>query len=90
MVTNNLDILQWQPNCVPTSKTVMQSDAFKNGWGRIVRKCQQGVSGLSKPPYQCSGIVSHQTSPFNIFENIQWRVQGDDNHFQRDLGIYNA
>ena len=43
-----------------------------------------------KPPYQCSGIVSHQTSPFNIFENIQWGVQGDDNHFQRDLGIYNA
>ena len=35
---------------------------------RIVRKCPQGV------PYQCSGIVSHQTSPFNVFENVQSQI----------------
>ena len=62
-----------------------------------------------KPPCQCSGIVSHQTSPFNFFENVQPQIspfssrqyeypfipdkneeytkQGDDSHFQRDLGI---
>ena len=29
------------------------------------------VSPGVKPPYQCSEIVSHQTSPFNVFENVQ-------------------
>ena len=28
------------------TKTVIQSDASKKGWERIIRKCQQGVSGL--------------------------------------------
>ena len=27
-----------------------------------------------KPPYQCSGIVSHQTRPFNVFENVQSQI----------------
>ena len=62
-----------------------------------------------KTPYQCSGIVSHQTSSFNFFENAQSQInpfpsrqygcpfisdengrytkQGDDSHYQRDLGI---
>ena len=67
------------------------------------------VSPGVKPPYQCSRIVSHQTSPFNTFKNLQSQIspfpsrqyerpfipdetggytkQGDDSHFQRDLGI---
>ena len=67
------------------------------------------ISPGVKPPYQCSRNVSHQTSPFNIFKNVQSQIspfpsrqyerpfipdetggytkQGDDSHFQRDLGI---
>ena len=40
--------------------------------GRIVTGTM--VSPGVKPPYQCSGIVSHQTSPFNVFENVQSQI----------------
>ena len=39
------------------------------------------VSPGVKPPCQCSGIVSHQTSPFNVFENVQ---SHKSIHFQVD------
>ena len=55
-----------------------------------------------KPLYQCSGIVSHQTSPFNVLKNVQFQISSfpsrqyecpfinDKNcHFQRNLVIYN-
>ena len=45
---NNLEICNGNLIVSPTSKTVIQSDASKKGWGRIVRKCQQGVIGLSR------------------------------------------
>ena len=32
------------------------------------------VSVGVKPPYQCSGIVSHQTSSFNVFGNVQSQI----------------
>ena len=45
---NNLEICNGNLIVFPTSKTVIQSDASKKGRGRIVRKCQQGVIGLSR------------------------------------------
>ena len=32
------------------------------------------VSPSVKTPYQCSGIVSHQTSSFNFFENVKSQI----------------
>ena len=37
---NNLEICNGKLIVSPTSKTVIQSDASKKGWGRLVRKCQ--------------------------------------------------
>ena len=27
-----------------------------------------------KLPYQCFGIVTHQTNPFDVFENVQFQI----------------
>ena len=45
---NNLEICNGRLIVSPTSKKVIQSDASKKGWWRIIRKCQQVVSGLSR------------------------------------------
>ena len=45
---NNLEICNGKLIVSTTSKTIIQSDASKKGWGHIARKCQQGVSGLSR------------------------------------------
>ena len=45
---NNLEICNGKLIVSTTSKTIIQSDASKKGWGHIVRKCQQRVSGLSR------------------------------------------
>ena len=45
---NNLEICNGRLIVSPTSRTLIQSDASKKGWGYIVRKWQQGFNGLSR------------------------------------------
>ena len=56
------------------------------GRGVLLENVNRGSVGSPgvKPPYHFSGIVSHQTSPMKMWGD---RKQGDDSHFQRDLGI---
>ena len=73
---NNLEICNGRLIVSPTSKKVIQSDASKKGWWRIIRKCQQVVSGLSRSQnsISISGSVSHQTSFFNFPENVRSQI----------------
>ena len=68
---NNLEIWNGKLIVSPTSQTLIQSDASKKG-----APLNRGsvISPEVKPPYQCSGIVSHQKSLFNVFENVQSQI----------------
>ena len=77
MVVQQPRDLQRQTNR-QTSKTVMQLDASKKGLGGVLSENVNMGSVVPpgvKTPYQCcSGIVSHQTSSFNFFENAQSQI----------------
>ena len=76
---NKLEICNGKPIVSPTSQTLIQSDASKKGGGGggvLSESVNRGsvISPEVKPPYQCSGIVSHQNSLFNVFENVQSQI----------------
>ena len=59
---NNLETCNAKLIVSPTSKTVIQLYTSKKGWGGVLSESVDRWSVDSpgvKPPYQCSGIVSH-------------------------------
>ena len=115
MVAQRAGDLQWLTNCVSNLQNSNTIRCLQKGLGGVLPESVNRGSVDSpgvKPPCQCSGIVSHQTSPSDFFEKVQSQIssfssrrydcpfipdenrgntkQGDDIHFQRDLGIYNV
>ena len=103
MVVQQPGDLQWQINCVSNLQNSDTIRCLQKGLGGVLSESVNKESVVSpgvKPPFQCSGIVSHQTSLFNVFENVQSQINPfpgrqyqcpflpDDSHFQRDLEIY--
>ena len=77
MVVQQPGDLQWQTNCVSNLQNSNTIRCLQKGLGGILSESISGGSVDSpgvKPPYQCSGIVSHQTSPFNVFEKVQSQI----------------
>ena len=79
MVVQQARDLQWQTNCVSNLPNINTIRCLQKGWGGggvLSESVNRGsvISPEVKPPYQCSGIVSHQNSLFNVFENVQSQI----------------
>ena len=62
--------LQWQIDCVCNLQNSNTIRCLQKGLGSLLLEGINRGSVVSpgvKTPYQCSGIVSHQTSSFNFF-----------------------
>ena len=76
MVVQQPGDLQWQTNCVSSLQNSNTIRYLLKGLGALSESVNRGSvdSPGVKPPYQCSGIVSHQINPFNVFENVQSQI----------------
>ena len=77
MVVQQLGDLQWQTNCVSNLQNSNTIRCLEKGLGGVLSGSVNRGSVVSpgvKSPYQCSGIVSHQICPFNVFENVQSQI----------------
>ena len=77
MVVQKPGDLQWQTYCVSYLRNTNTNRCLQKGLGDILSESGNRASVDSpgvKHSYQCSGVVSHQTSSFNVFENVQSQI----------------